>query len=92
MKLKQVSNNSWATNNPVEYSFGWWETKCTTICNLYLKKRKIALTDENYIINTLGSAPGCQPQEEQCVTKENTLTWNPNVFIHKCHYKYKGLY
>ncbi|VDD93797.1 unnamed protein product [Enterobius vermicularis] len=30
--------------------------------------------DENYIINTLGSAPGCQPQEEQCVTKENTLT------------------
>lgn len=59
---------------------------------MYLKKGKVASTEDNHIITALGNAGVCHLYKEQCITKENILIRDQDKFISGSHYQNKGLY
>lgn len=89
-QLIPVSSHRARTANPVQYSYGWFGTRCTPTVNFVWEEGEVATTDFHHIFSNLAPTDGCNPEEGSCPHKNGILIWNLTEWQKSCPYKKIG--
>ncbi|VDD92122.1 unnamed protein product [Enterobius vermicularis] len=90
--LEKITNDSWSSKHPVQYSYAWMGSSCHTTSNLHLQAGTAATIDDKHVITTLGDARGCRPSLGTCRLRDSLLVWNTHRMEQQCEYEKDGQY
>ncbi|MFH4983905.1 hypothetical protein AB6A40_010614 [Gnathostoma spinigerum] len=92
IKLYQTGNDSWSSNIPVSYSYGWFGTRCKETVNYHLYTGDVVYHDGSKIVSTISNLDSCVLKRGSCTTKTGIFIWNSTNLENKCHYQKQGYY